>query len=175
LDQVEARRAEERRAEVEGRSPDYENPPAYAGIPLNTAGQQQFTVGVNNNPSQENRNFTDSDVQFEGAVSSKDNLLQPASHRAVLEDAGAGPVFGVASTVSDLNPAAIAVGDQADGKHTAGKAAGQKAVKTATAAKKTAPARKSKTTTSSTSAEDSEAKDKPGAKAAKATTSRRRK
>ena len=96
LDQVEAALAEERRAAVEGRKPDLENPPAHAGIPLNTAGQQAFTVGVNNNPSQANRNYTDADGQFEGAVSSKDNLLQAASHRAVLEDAGAGPVFGFA-------------------------------------------------------------------------------
>ena len=52
LDEVEARDAEARRAVVEDREPDFDNPPATAGIPLVTAGRQAATVGVNNLPSQ---------------------------------------------------------------------------------------------------------------------------
>ena len=55
LDEVEARNAEARRAVVEDREPDYDNPPATAGIPLVTAGRQAHTVGVNNLPSQTHR------------------------------------------------------------------------------------------------------------------------
>lgn len=52
LDEVEARNAEARRAVVEDREPDFDSPPATAGIPLVTAGRQAQTVGVNNLPSQ---------------------------------------------------------------------------------------------------------------------------
>lgn len=121
LDQVQAVEAEKVRAKIEGRSPDLDNPPAHAGIPLNTAGQQAFTVGVNSNPSQANRNYTDDDSQFDAAVKSNDNLLHAVSTREQIVDAGAGPVFGQ-SNLSDLNPAAIATGPSADGEHTAGKA-----------------------------------------------------
>ena len=52
LDEVEARSAEARRAVVEDREPDFDNPPATAGMPLVTAGRQAHMVGVNNLPSQ---------------------------------------------------------------------------------------------------------------------------
>lgn len=53
LDEEEARLAEIRRAKVEGREPDLDNPPATAGIPLVTAGQLvSQALGVNSNPSQ---------------------------------------------------------------------------------------------------------------------------
>lgn len=55
LDEVEARNAEARRAVVEDREPDFDNPPATAGIPLVTAGRMAHTVGVNNLPSQGHR------------------------------------------------------------------------------------------------------------------------
>lgn len=55
LDEVEARNAEARRAVVEDREPDFDNPPATAGIPLVTAGRQAHVVGVNNLPSQSHR------------------------------------------------------------------------------------------------------------------------
>lgn len=113
MDLEQARLAEETRAKVEGREPDLENPPAFAGIPLNTAGQQALTIGVAGIASQEVRNFTDDNVTFEGAVDSDKNLLQPFSEReAILEDGGSGPVFGV----SDLNPAAKPAGPFAEGQ-----------------------------------------------------------
>lgn len=55
LDEVEARSAESRRAVVEDREPDYDNPPATAGIPLLTGGRVAPVVGVNNLPSQANQ------------------------------------------------------------------------------------------------------------------------
>lgn len=56
LDQVEAREAEIRRAAIEGREPDLENPPATAGQPLVTSEQLIAHSGANNVPSQENNN-----------------------------------------------------------------------------------------------------------------------
>lgn len=53
LDVVEAQEAERRRAEVEGREPDFENLQPTAGVPLVTAAQIAQTLGVPNNPSQE--------------------------------------------------------------------------------------------------------------------------
>lgn len=47
LDQVEAEQAEVRRAKVEGREPDLDNPPATAGIPLTTAAQMIHNLDVN--------------------------------------------------------------------------------------------------------------------------------
>jgi hypothetical protein len=52
LDREEARLAEIRRAEIEGREPNLDNPPATAGIPLVTAGQLVGMTGANSNPSQ---------------------------------------------------------------------------------------------------------------------------
>jgi len=122
MDLEQAKLAEQRRAEVEGREPDLDNPPAFAGIPLNTAGQQALTVGVAGIASQESRNFTDDDVTFAGAVDSDKNLLQPFSEREqIVEDDVSGPVFGV----TDLNPAAKPTGPHAEGgpKENEGKAA----------------------------------------------------
>lgn len=55
LDEVEAREAEKRRAVIEDREPDLDNPPPTAGIPLNTGARQVAVMGVNNLPSQTNR------------------------------------------------------------------------------------------------------------------------
>ena len=55
LDEVEARNAEARRAVVEKREPDFDNPPATAGIPLLTGGRIAHVNGVNNLPSQAHR------------------------------------------------------------------------------------------------------------------------
>lgn len=62
LDNLEAEAAEKRRALVEGREPDLDNPPATAGIVLVTGSELASTVGVNSIPSQESRariNFGD--------------------------------------------------------------------------------------------------------------------
>lgn len=52
LDEEEARQAEFRRAQVEDREPDYDNPPAIAGVPLVPASDLVSTATVNNLPSQ---------------------------------------------------------------------------------------------------------------------------
>ena len=111
MDLEEAKQAEIRRAQVEGREPDLENPPAYAGIQLNTAGQQILTADLGGIASQESRNTTDADAALKGAVDSEDVLLQPVSEREAFEEESSGPVFGV----SDLNPAAKPTGALADG------------------------------------------------------------
>lgn len=51
LDEEEARGAEDRRARVEDREPDYENLPATAGVPLVPASVLVTTATVNNLPS----------------------------------------------------------------------------------------------------------------------------
>lgn len=52
LDQVEARHAEDRRAEVEGRDPDYSTMPLGPGVVYVTAAQLLASESVNNLPSQ---------------------------------------------------------------------------------------------------------------------------
>jgi len=129
LDVVQAEEQERQRARVEGREPDFENLPAHAGIPLQTAGQQWFTVGVNSNPSQAGRNDVNSDVQFQAAVKDEDVALHAFSERDKLEEIDdAGPTFGEKG-VADTNPAAIATGAAADGENTAGKGADNKDTK----------------------------------------------
>lgn len=55
LDEVQTRAAEKRRAEIEGREPDYDNPPATAGIQLSTAAQILGDLKVTNSiPSRQN-------------------------------------------------------------------------------------------------------------------------
>jgi hypothetical protein len=152
MDLEQAKLAEVRRAEVEGREPDLENPPAYAGIQLNTAGQQEYTIGVSGIHSQENRNVTNPDVTFQGAVESKDTLLQPFSERESFEDVDNGPVFGTSAALMDTNPAAIATGPVADGENTAGPAKnnvsdGSTSTPKPTPPKKTASARKTAAST----------------------------
>lgn len=74
LDEEEARLAEQRRARVEGREPDYDNPPATAGIQLNTADRMIHTVEVNR-PSQQHT-FTDEAERMFAAARDSDNLLK---------------------------------------------------------------------------------------------------
>ncbi len=128
LDVVQAEEQERQRARVEGREPDFDNLPAHTGIPLQTAGQQWFTVGVNSNPSQNSRNDINSDVQFQAAVKDDEVALQAFSERDRLEELDdVGPTFGV----QDTNPAAIATGAAADDEHTAGKGSEESDGKTA--------------------------------------------
>lgn len=77
LDEEEARLAEQRRARVEGREPDYDNPPATAGIQLNTADRMIHTVEVNR-PSQQHT-FTDEAERMFAAARDSDNLLTQRS------------------------------------------------------------------------------------------------
>lgn len=76
LDLEQAREAEKQRALVEGREPDYENPPANAGILLQTGDKQAATIGVNNLPSQEGRGVVNNGLLFKDAVDNDDSLLQ---------------------------------------------------------------------------------------------------
>lgn len=86
LDEEQAREAEIRRARIEGREPDLDNPGLYAGIPANTAARQFHTVGVNNNPSQEGVNLVNTGALFDGAVESDTNVLKPFTTVEVLTE-----------------------------------------------------------------------------------------
>lgn len=73
LDEVEAVEAEKRRAKVEGREPDLDNPPASAGIALSTAAQMLATVEVNR-PSLQHTFHDEAERMFKASAES-DNLL----------------------------------------------------------------------------------------------------
>lgn len=55
LDEVQAQQDEIKRAKVEGREPDLDNPGANAGIQLSTAQQMLHTLTVANNPSMDHK------------------------------------------------------------------------------------------------------------------------
>lgn len=114
LDREEARLAEIRRAEIEGREPDLENPPATAGIPLVTARQLVQLAGANSVPSQSGYN-PDADA-IDKLAKDESFPVNPHSNRAASEqevnqgraDAGENPVAGnpahgaIASKDADL-------------------------------------------------------------------------
>ena len=79
-DLEEAKYYEKQRALVEDREPDLENPPAHAGIQLNTAQQQLATESVNNLPSQRDTGPV-AEVAVKSLVDDDENLLQPFSER----------------------------------------------------------------------------------------------
>lgn len=117
LDQVEAVRAEQIRAQKENREPDLVNPPATAGIPLNTARQQLYTLEVNNLPSQSSRNVNDGEVFLRASAESEDTLL--TAHSDIPRDmvSGADSADGVLpGGLMDTNPAAIGTGPFAGGE-----------------------------------------------------------
>lgn len=77
LDQEEARIAEERRARVEGREPDYDNPGVTAGIPLTTAAQMIHNVNVSSLPSK-NRTWVDeAQALYDKAQADDKSSLEP--------------------------------------------------------------------------------------------------
>lgn len=79
LDQEEARIAEERRARVENREPDYENPGVTAGIPLTTAAQMIHNVNVSSLPSK-NRTWVDeAEALYAKAQSDDQSSLEPVN------------------------------------------------------------------------------------------------
>lgn len=78
LDQEEQRKAEERRAVVEGRKPDVKNPPATAGIQLSTAAQMLHTVEVNQ-PSAFHQTGPQADKMFAAAEKDKETSLKRVS------------------------------------------------------------------------------------------------
>lgn len=76
LDQEEDRLAEERRARVEGRKPDLENPPASSGTVLVTAGQLLANAGVNNVPSQDGSVSLGEELAVKNLADSKESALK---------------------------------------------------------------------------------------------------
>lgn len=76
LDQEEDRLAEERRARVENRKPDLENPPASSGTVLVTAGQLLANQGVNNIPSKDGSVALGEEAAVKGLADDKDNPLK---------------------------------------------------------------------------------------------------
>lgn len=76
LDVEEAKRAEDRRAAVEGREPNYDNMGSTAGIQLNTAAQMIHTIGVNQPSSAHNFN-AEAARAFDSAADDDESLLTP--------------------------------------------------------------------------------------------------
>jgi hypothetical protein len=78
LDEEEARIAEERRARVEKREPDYDTITATAGIPLTTAAQMIHNINVASLPSKGGVNWVnEAQGMFDRAVNDDENALQP--------------------------------------------------------------------------------------------------
>lgn len=73
LDEQEAVAAEVRRAKIEGREPDLDNPPASAGIVLLNAGQVLANRGINNLPSQDGNDFLSADKALREIAKADDN------------------------------------------------------------------------------------------------------
>lgn len=88
LDELEAEQAEIRRAKIEGREPDLDNPPATAGIQLNTADRMIHTVGVNSNPSAFHTFTDEAEKIFANAAADENSLLKVRSEvpESVLTD-----------------------------------------------------------------------------------------
>lgn len=81
LDLEEDRLAEERRARIEGREPDLENPPASGGTVLVTAGQLLANQGVNNLPSVSDSIASDQEAAVKSLADNEETALKA---RAVL-------------------------------------------------------------------------------------------
>jgi hypothetical protein len=76
LDLEENRLAEIRRAKVEGREPDLDNPPASAGTVLVTAAQLLANNGVNNLPSTDGVNLTNAEAAVKALADDENNNLK---------------------------------------------------------------------------------------------------
>lgn len=120
LDEVEAREAEKRRAIVEKREPDLDNPPATAGIQLNTAAQMIYGAGPVLHPSQEHMQYNHAAVGFQAAADNDEILLTQRSEipdaatedrEPLTEEEKSGPNIG-----DDLHAASAAgtLGDTVD-------------------------------------------------------------
>lgn len=89
LDQEEQRLAEIRRAKIEGREPDFENPGATSGTVLVTADQLLANQGVNNLPSTDGTTKSSAEAAVKALADDDSNNLRA---QAVLpEDAVAAP------------------------------------------------------------------------------------
>lgn len=91
LDQEEQRLAEIRRAKIEGREPDFENPGASSGTVLVTADQLLANNGVNNLPSTDGGNLATAESAVKALADDDSNLLKahavlPADAVAAVED-----------------------------------------------------------------------------------------
>lgn len=118
LDQVEARRAEEIRAQVENRDPDYDNPPATAGQPLVTAEELVRLHGTSNIPSQETNNVQADALDklaSEGELPIKPHSVRESTNdedeAAAKEEPGEHNKVPSNPTITSQNPEGISDGD----------------------------------------------------------------
>lgn len=75
LDEEQARTDEVRRARIEGREPDLDNPAANAGIQLSTAAQMLASLNVANNPSMQAAQADALDKAYRTSFGDRDDLL----------------------------------------------------------------------------------------------------
>lgn len=73
LDEVQAMQDEVRRAKIEGREPDSDNPGPNAGIQLSTAAQMLATLNVTNNPSMDTSRSNAIQKAYKDSVGSEDD------------------------------------------------------------------------------------------------------
>jgi hypothetical protein len=107
LDQVEAVEAERRRALVEDREPDLDNPPATAGIPLVTGGQLIAMSTSSNIPSQENTVNPISDAL--AGLAEKSDFPVNVHSTVEVTDLSKAPAYDAA------NPTTVSTGNVNDG------------------------------------------------------------
>lgn len=105
LDQQEDITAEIRRAKIEGREPDLDNPPASAGTVLVTAAQAIANLGVNNLPSQSDNSALGAEAAVKAIADDETNTLKVA---AVVP----AEVYEDAEPTADLSMRASLAGDE---------------------------------------------------------------
>lgn len=105
LDEVERRRAEEVRAQVENREPDFDNMPAVAGTPLVVAGQLANAANPSSNPSQTR---IDPAARAIDAMAESDDFPVESVGSAEFRDLSAAPEYNPA------DPTVIAVAEDSD-------------------------------------------------------------
>jgi hypothetical protein len=130
LDQVEAAQAEIRRAAVEGREPDLENPGPYSGIHLVTAGQLVHDVSTLNVPSRDGTGVQDEAAQ---ALANSEHVLSSAV--ASVEDINGASNEDVVKAEKEVS--ATGTSARATKKTAAKKATSPQALSSSEAAKKT--------------------------------------
>lgn len=138
LDLEEAREAEKRRARVENREPDLDNPPASAGIVLLTGRQVVSNLGVNNLPSQDD-SWDVEDKALRAVAEDKDNNLRIYGEVDLTDQVDSATPTGDEESMQSI----LAEGSNTpdEDKGAAPKGAAPKTAKK-TAAKKSTPAKK---------------------------------
>lgn len=137
LDLEEDRLAEERRARVEGRKPDLDNPPASAGTVLVTAGQLLANAGVNNVPSQDGSVSLGEELAVKGLADGKESGL---TARGTVPETAYTPLD--APTDLSMRSALMTDGEAAEGESNAEQTKQNKEQVKATKKAASAPAKK---------------------------------